>query len=86
MFVAIVTEAEVEEGLLKAEDSIARQAIWLRRNIEDIDRQESSYALSRYTGERMRTNMYYKVYEPRNQCMRVKGCPRLGFAFSTGVV
>ncbi|KAH3832819.1 hypothetical protein DPMN_106116 [Dreissena polymorpha] len=48
-YIISVTEAEVEEGLLKAEDSIARQAIWLRRNIEDIDRQESSYALSRYT-------------------------------------
>ncbi|KAH3785932.1 hypothetical protein DPMN_164028, partial [Dreissena polymorpha] len=48
-YIISVTETEVEEGLLKAEDSIARQAIWLRRNIEDIDRQESSYALSRYT-------------------------------------
>ncbi|XP_052260576.1 uncharacterized protein LOC127864730 [Dreissena polymorpha] len=43
-----MTETEVEEGLLKAEDSIARQAIWLRRNIEDIGRQESSYELSSY--------------------------------------
>ena len=64
LFVAIVTETEVEEGLLKAEDSIARQAIWLRRNIEDIDQQESSDELSRYTGERTHTNMYYQLYEP----------------------
>ncbi|KAH3692060.1 hypothetical protein DPMN_194937 [Dreissena polymorpha] len=48
-YIISVTETEVEEGLLKAEDSIARQAIWLRRNIEDIDCQESSYALSRFT-------------------------------------
>ncbi|KAH3895797.1 hypothetical protein DPMN_019963 [Dreissena polymorpha] len=48
-YIISVTETEVEEGLLKAEDFIARQAIWLRRNIEDIDRQESSWELSRYT-------------------------------------
>ncbi|KAH3785449.1 hypothetical protein DPMN_163539 [Dreissena polymorpha] len=57
-YIISVTETEVDEGLLKAEDSIARQAIWLRRNIEDIDCQESSYALSRFTGERMRKIIY----------------------------
>ena len=44
-----VTENEVHEGLLKHEGAEER-SIWLKRNIDDIEKQESSVILSKYIG------------------------------------
>ena len=48
----LVTETEVHFGL-SAMDEPEVEGLWLRRTIEDIDQQESSYILSRYKGEGM---------------------------------
>lgn len=44
----VVTETETEEGLKPKEAE--KHVLWLNRNIEDIEKQESSYTLSRFIG------------------------------------
>lgn len=45
-----MTEAEVQEGILKIPDA-AKKTLWLKRTIEGIEDQDTSYALSRYIGK-----------------------------------
>ncbi|KAL4232336.1 hypothetical protein ACF0H5_009907 [Mactra antiquata] len=47
-YIMSVTETEVQEGVLKVNNINDNKCIWLKRNIEDITQQESSYALSRF--------------------------------------
>ncbi|WAR22531.1 NWD1-like protein [Mya arenaria] len=47
-FIMSVTETEVEEGLLTATGDAVKCALWLKRDIDDIENQEKNYALSRY--------------------------------------
>lgn len=46
-----MTETEVQEGILKVRNA-AESTLWLKRTIEDIETQESSYVLSRYIGKK----------------------------------
>ena len=45
-----VTETEVVDGILKIKDP-EKHCLWLKRNIKDIEKQESNFLLSRYIGK-----------------------------------
>ena len=45
-----MTETEVREGLVNIEDQ-DKHCLWLKRDIDNIEQQESNYALSRYIGK-----------------------------------
>ena len=45
-----VTETEVQHGLLEPGTHTENSAIWLKREIDDIDKLENNYAVSRYKG------------------------------------
>ena len=45
-----VTETEVTDGILNIKEP-EKHCLWLRRNIKDIEKQDSNFLLSRYIGE-----------------------------------
>ena len=45
-----VTETEVEGGILKCKNP-EKHCLWLKRNIQDIEKQDSNFLLSRYIGK-----------------------------------
>ena len=45
-----MTETEIRDGLVNVEDQ-DKHCLWLKRDIDDIEEQHESYALSRYIGK-----------------------------------
>jgi len=56
-----VTETEVQHGLLEPGTHTENSAIWLKREIDDIDKLENNYAVSRYKGTYYKTNCVFYI-------------------------